>query len=299
MSNLLRLVGIARKAGKLELGEEPVGASARSKKARLILLAVDMAENSHRRAMNFAEAAKVPIMDVAFTKAELGHVVGRASCGMIAVIDMGFAAAMAKMLSEENPERYGEWSKDLDKKAERVQLRQKEKRAHEKKTQSGGNHPWSGPGATPSTGSRKSADGKTTSGSYKSADGSKPASTYKPAGSYKSADGSKPAGSYKSADGSKPASTYKPAGSYKSADGSKPASTYKPAGTYKSADGSKPASTYKPAGTYKSADGRKPANTYKPAGASKPTGSYKSAGTYKPAGAYKSTVAKQTTDKMS
>ena len=35
MDKLLNLIGLAKKAGKLEVGEEPVGAAARSKHARL------------------------------------------------------------------------------------------------------------------------------------------------------------------------------------------------------------------------------------------------------------------------
>ena len=38
MNKLLNLIGLAKKAGKLEVGEEPVGAAARSKHARLILM---------------------------------------------------------------------------------------------------------------------------------------------------------------------------------------------------------------------------------------------------------------------
>ena len=38
MDNVLHLLGIARKAGRVEVGEEPVGASARARQARLILV---------------------------------------------------------------------------------------------------------------------------------------------------------------------------------------------------------------------------------------------------------------------
>ena len=39
MDNTLHLLGIAKKAGRLEVGEEPVGAAARARQARVILLA--------------------------------------------------------------------------------------------------------------------------------------------------------------------------------------------------------------------------------------------------------------------
>ena len=54
MDNVLHLLGIARKAGRVEVGEEPVGASARARQARLILVASDAADNSARRAAHFA-----------------------------------------------------------------------------------------------------------------------------------------------------------------------------------------------------------------------------------------------------
>ena len=55
MDKLLNLIGLAKKAGKLEVGEEPVGAAARSKHARLILIASDAADNTRRRALHFGE----------------------------------------------------------------------------------------------------------------------------------------------------------------------------------------------------------------------------------------------------
>ncbi|MFQ9915646.1 MAG: L7Ae/L30e/S12e/Gadd45 family ribosomal protein [Flavonifractor plautii] len=60
MDNVLHLLGIARKAGRVEVGEEPVGASARARQARLILVASDAADNSARRAAHFAQAGKAP-----------------------------------------------------------------------------------------------------------------------------------------------------------------------------------------------------------------------------------------------
>ena len=50
MDSVLHLLGIARKAGRVEVGEEPVGAAARAHQAKLILTAADGADNSLRRA---------------------------------------------------------------------------------------------------------------------------------------------------------------------------------------------------------------------------------------------------------
>lgn len=46
---ILHLLGLARKAGRLEIGEEPVGAACRARQARLVLLASDAAPNTCRR----------------------------------------------------------------------------------------------------------------------------------------------------------------------------------------------------------------------------------------------------------
>ena len=138
MDNVLHLLGIARKAGRVEVGEEPVGASARARQARLILVASDAADNSARRAAHFAQAGKAPWFRVPYTKGELGGTVGRASCAMLALLARLAAGA---------PETYGAASAELSEKADKALQRQKEQRRHEKKLQKGGRKPWAAPPA--------------------------------------------------------------------------------------------------------------------------------------------------------
>ena len=89
MDNALRLIGLARKGGRVEVGEEPVGAAARARKARLVVLAADAADNTLRRASHFALSAGVPVLQSPYTKGELGLSVGRSSCAMLAITDYG------------------------------------------------------------------------------------------------------------------------------------------------------------------------------------------------------------------
>ena len=56
---ILHLLGLARKAGKLELGEEPVGAACRARQARVVLLAADATPNTRRRCAHFGQAGNV------------------------------------------------------------------------------------------------------------------------------------------------------------------------------------------------------------------------------------------------
>ena len=107
MDSVLHLIGIARKAGRLEIGEEPVGAAARARQARLILVAADAAENSARRAAHFAEAGKTCVLRLPYPKSVLGGMVGRASCAMLALTDVGLASALAGKLAGADPEQYG------------------------------------------------------------------------------------------------------------------------------------------------------------------------------------------------
>ena len=142
---ILHLLGLARKAGRLEGGEEPVGAACRAHHARLVLLASDAAPNSCRRAAHFGQAGNVLFLELPFTKAELGFVLGRGSCAMLALTDAGFAASVLEKLAARDPERYGPAAQQLREKADRMLQRQREKRQHEKNLREGKRKPWAPP----------------------------------------------------------------------------------------------------------------------------------------------------------
>lgn len=135
--SILRLLGLAKKAGRLELGEEPVGAVCRARHARLILLASDAAPNTVRRAEHFGQAGGALWLRAPYTKAELGLPLGRGSCAMVAVTDFGLAAAIAEKLSVLDPEGCGPAAEQLRVRAERALMRQREKRRHEKNIRQG------------------------------------------------------------------------------------------------------------------------------------------------------------------
>ena len=147
MSNdpVLHLLGLARKAGRLELGEEPVGAVCRARQAKLVLLAADAATNTNRRPAHFGEAGNVLWLEVPFTKAELGLALGRGSCAMLALTDVGFASSLVQKLSARDPAKYGPAAQQLKTKADRALQRQREKRQHEKNLREGKKKPWAVP----------------------------------------------------------------------------------------------------------------------------------------------------------
>ena len=147
MSNdpILRMLGLAKKAGRLEIGEEPVGAACRARQARLVLLASDAAPNTLRRAAHFGQAGEVLWLETPFSKAEMGLCLGRSSCAMAALTDAGFAASLVEKLAARDPARYQNAAQQLRVKADRVLQRQKEQRQHEKNLRQGKGHPWAPP----------------------------------------------------------------------------------------------------------------------------------------------------------
>ena len=137
MDKLLNLIGLAKKAGKLEVGEEPVGAAARSKHARLILIASDAADNTRRRALHFGEAGECICLEIPPTKEDLGRALGRTSCALLALTDIGFAEAIVKKLAALDPERYAPAAQRLEVKALRAAQRRAEQAQHEKNLRRG------------------------------------------------------------------------------------------------------------------------------------------------------------------
>ena len=135
--HILHFLGLARRAGSLAIGEEPVGAAARAKDARLLMLASDAAANTVRRAKHFADAGACIDITLPYTKDELGSAVGRTSCAMLALTDVGFADALLKKLAALDHARYGDASSRMSVKAQRAAQRRREAAQHEKNVRTG------------------------------------------------------------------------------------------------------------------------------------------------------------------
>ncbi len=130
MSAALTFLGLAAKAGHLTIGEESCGIDARAKKAALLCTASDASQNSVTRAKNYASAAGVPSLELPFTKAELGRMVGRGMPGMLAITDIGMALSFAEKLSDEFEGKYTDIVEPLKQRYEKVQLRKMERKRH-------------------------------------------------------------------------------------------------------------------------------------------------------------------------
>ena len=135
MDNILHLLGLAKRAGRLEIGEEPAGAACRAHKCRVLLLAADAAGNTERRARHFADQGQCLCLMTPYQKTEIGQAVGRGVCAILAVTDIGFAGAIAGALAQRDPHAYGAAAQQLSARAEKADRRRREQRTHEKKLQ--------------------------------------------------------------------------------------------------------------------------------------------------------------------
>ena len=104
----LNYLGLARRAGRIALGEEPCG-------------------------------AKPPVLPVSFTKEELGGAVGQRACALAALTDAPLALAFVQCLPE--AERPAELLETLRTQTARIEKRRKEEKAHQANVRHGGKKP--------------------------------------------------------------------------------------------------------------------------------------------------------------
>ncbi len=135
MDKALNYLALARKGGRAELGEEPVGAAARSGKAYLILAAADCSDHTWRRAKSYVAGTRQQCLRLPYTKDELGMAIGRQELAMAAITDAALALALVRALPE--PQKYAAVAEALADKSGKLAQRQKESQAHQKNVAKG------------------------------------------------------------------------------------------------------------------------------------------------------------------
>ena len=98
----LGLLSVARKAGKLQTGEETVGAMIFERRARLIVLASDAGAAVVRRVKTRIEGTRQRYLQLSYDKQTLGLALGRPSVAVAAFTDVSLALAFVRTL--ENPD---------------------------------------------------------------------------------------------------------------------------------------------------------------------------------------------------
>lgn len=87
---LLSLLGLARRAGKVQMGHDPVLESIRHGRVRLILLASDLSPHTSKGIVYAAQQEEIPLYTLSHTMDEMGAALGKRT-GAVAVEDTGFA----------------------------------------------------------------------------------------------------------------------------------------------------------------------------------------------------------------
>lgn len=97
---LMNLLGLARKAGKLELGSEAVKQAVRRRRVKLLLLSGDLSPRTERAMREEAEKAGVRAAPLPAGMDTVQAALGQRA-GVIAVKDSGFAEALLKLCAED------------------------------------------------------------------------------------------------------------------------------------------------------------------------------------------------------
>ncbi len=96
MDDVLKLLGLAYRAGKLILGEEVLH---QIRKVRLLFLASDISEGSRERYLKKCHYYGIPHIDV-FDTEGLSSALGKNNVKVIGVADKGFVDALKEKLIE-------------------------------------------------------------------------------------------------------------------------------------------------------------------------------------------------------
>lgn len=126
-SGALKMAGMALRAGRLEIGSDASGDACALKRCRLLLLAAGAGEDAQRRAAHYAAEGQCLLAELPCSAAELGAALGRSSCAIAAVTDLGLAQAIVQKLAADDPEKYGDTAEKLRVKAVRAAQRKTKK----------------------------------------------------------------------------------------------------------------------------------------------------------------------------
>ena len=97
----LGLLSLARKAGRIEVGESPVAICTRAGKDRLTVVAADASDHTLRRVRSLVSGTEQPYLRVAYDKDQLGRSLGRSAVAVASLTDPALALAFVQALAPE------------------------------------------------------------------------------------------------------------------------------------------------------------------------------------------------------
>ena len=102
MDKAQQYMALARKAGRLAVGEDNCGAVVSAGRSRLLLLASDASPNAQKRAVGFLYGRRAILQSLPWSKAELSALLGKRGCSMVCFTDLPLAARFAAAMAGEH-----------------------------------------------------------------------------------------------------------------------------------------------------------------------------------------------------
>lgn len=100
---ILGLLGICRRAGKLTLGNDAVCEDVENGKARLVLTANDVSQNTLKKLLSKCHRHNVRTLTILRTSQQISKAVGK-FCAVAAVTDSGFAGKLSQLIENDRQE---------------------------------------------------------------------------------------------------------------------------------------------------------------------------------------------------
>lgn len=105
MNKLLSVIGLANKAGALVTGTNNVLDSVRKRKAKLVLVANDISDNTRKLLTDKTTYRSIKIITLPVSMAELGKALGKTDTSSAAITDENFVVLTEKHLPGPVPDK--------------------------------------------------------------------------------------------------------------------------------------------------------------------------------------------------
>ena len=103
MNEYLSTLGLCLRAGRLTAGIDAAADSVADGEVRLVVLASDAGDSTERRMRRAVGERNIPIIRVSAGAEEIGAALGRLTCAVCCIREIGFAATVAQKAAQENP----------------------------------------------------------------------------------------------------------------------------------------------------------------------------------------------------
>lgn len=99
MNRALSVLGLARRAGKLNWGFDTAVEAMRSGACGVVILAADLSDKTKKNVRFEAEKYHISVLEPAFTMGEISAAIGKKT-GVLAVCDCGFAEKLKQLIAD-------------------------------------------------------------------------------------------------------------------------------------------------------------------------------------------------------